>query len=888
LGVLGDGHTYAGAMRKVQLVALAAVAGALLTPASAAAKLRSPRLAGPANYVSVQELPAVNWQAVRGAAQYEYQISGDQKFRSVVGSGRTHNLSAALSKLQPDGTYWWRVRAVSAKGAVSGWSPARAIVKNWSAAPQILGGDGVSISWPATPLVLSWSRVPYANKYIVTIATDPALSNQVLGSVSQPVYTQGNSYAFPTTLAGGTYYWAVTPVDSEGHRGVRARVGSFNWNWPTATNTSFSNLSPDARVFDPYFSWNPVPGAARYDVEINQSPTFAAGSKWCCSTPTVGTSLAPQQDLGNNSTYWWRVRAVDANGNAGQWNDGQAFKKAFDAVPGQATIPNLTMRDSSGQPLTGVPVSTDTPLVTWDPVPGASRYELQLGVWNGSYCDFSLGTQYHVETATTAWTPLGKPGLSKPGPTAWPRAQTDFIPPTPGGTYCVRVLARADDDAHQQQVVSDWTYINGNAEPDGSPGPAFSYAAQPSTVSQTFAQYVQTGQYKLPAGGSSTTRTPYFTWNWLPGAKSYWVVLARDPLFTDVVDLGFTDVPAYAPRLANGAPLADKSTAYYWAVIPAPSLDGSGFGDDRPTQDQPQTFNKASLPPTLLQPADGATVSTWPTFRWSAAENARNYLLQVSQDPSFGKLLDNVTTDATAYTSSSTYPADTLLYWRVRGNDWTGQGLNWSPVQTFVRHLPGAAPLPGNPIGGDGLPVESWTGVPGAIAYDVHVDQGNGISNDYTVDSTAFAASERHGIGIIRWQVRPLFPTTTSVTVGGPFFAPQPYNLTLSAPAGAQGFKSGSRLVIGWRPDPAAKQYEVDVSNSQSFSSIISTQRVDGPAWAPDINWSLPSNRGRLYWRVAAVDTYGTVGSFASGSFLNGQPPAKHHNKHKKRHRRHK
>src|SRR5262249_29548653 len=152
--------------------------------------------------------------------------------------------------------------------------------------------------------------------------------------------------------------------------------------------------------------------------------------------------------------------------------------------------------------------------------------------------------------------------------------------------------------------------------------------------------------YIGPAEGASTPRTPLFTWNWLPGAKGYYVVVARDALFTQVVDIGFTNVPAYAPRLANGEPLSDETTTYYWAVIP---IGGPGFNDDV-LQDSPRAFNKASVPPTPLQPGDGSSVSTWPTFRWTAAENARNYHLQVSQDPSFGKLLDDVTTDATAYT----------------------------------------------------------------------------------------------------------------------------------------------------------------------------------------------------------------------------------------------
>jgi hypothetical protein len=92
-------------MRKIQLLSLAAVAAALVVPASAAARLRAPNLVGPANNAVVQELPTIMWKAVRRATLYEYQVSGDRKFTSIIGTGRTHNLAAALAKLQPDAGY---------------------------------------------------------------------------------------------------------------------------------------------------------------------------------------------------------------------------------------------------------------------------------------------------------------------------------------------------------------------------------------------------------------------------------------------------------------------------------------------------------------------------------------------------------------------------------------------------------------------------------------------------------------------------------------------------------------------------------------------------------------------------------------------------------------
>ena len=70
-------------------------------------------------------------------------------------------------------------------------------------------------------------------------------------------------------------------------------------------------------------------GAAGYQVEVNFSSDWAAGSKVCCDpinfltqASTLGTSLSPAVVLDNN-TYFWRVRAIDSEGNAGVWNVGR-------------------------------------------------------------------------------------------------------------------------------------------------------------------------------------------------------------------------------------------------------------------------------------------------------------------------------------------------------------------------------------------------------------------------------------------------------------------------------------------------------------------------------------------------------------------------------------
>ena len=133
-----------------------------------------------------------------------------------------------------------------------------------------------------------WSTVPHATKYLVAIATDEKLTNVVLGTAAKPQETDGTQFGLPIALSPGKYFWAVTPVrQRQGPRGVGsdgfAGSASFTWTWPTATATRVTDLDPDARVFDPQFSWDQIPGAAKYEVEINSAQDFPPNAKWCCA-----------------------------------------------------------------------------------------------------------------------------------------------------------------------------------------------------------------------------------------------------------------------------------------------------------------------------------------------------------------------------------------------------------------------------------------------------------------------------------------------------------------------------------------------------------------------------------------------------------------------------
>jgi hypothetical protein len=367
----------------------------------------------------------------------------------------------------------------------------------------------------------------------------------------------------------------------------------------------------------------------------------------------------------------------------------------------------------------------------------------------------------------------------------------------------------------------------------------------------------------------TTSRTPLFSWVRVPNASGYFVVISRDAGFTRIADIGYTQIPAYAPRWHSEstakAPLSDETTAYYWAVIPTGS---GGVPSEDPQVMHPHTFNKASIPPVVLGPVADSDVTAQPTFRWSEAENAREYRLQVSQDPTFGSPIDDVLTDSTAFTSSSTYPADTQLFWRVRANDWNGQGLNWSTTGTFRRRLVAPSAASDNQLTGELIPSLAWGPVEGATSYSVHVDQGDGKTKDFKIASPVFTPTSVYGTGIWHWQARSNFPTSSGGEVSSGYFPAIAYTRTLGPVRGVNALKSGSRVLITWDPDPAAKTYRAEISKTDAFGGTSESTRTVNTGWAPKLSSSAALAGGRLFWRVAPIDDGGSTGAYATGSFV--------------------
>ena len=301
-------------------------------------------------------VPALHWTSVSGAAQYQVQISAASDFSALLNpdpnSQLTKNTYYTLTTTVPDCTCYWRVRAVSSTGVSGAWSSATEWDKSSSAPTPTAPSDGDTVTYP-NPLVLSWDPVDGAQKYEVLIGDSPSLTGT-------PVETSATHYAPTGWLANGTHWWAVAVKDANNVTSAYSTPQSFDWEWPSAvsgltvtdTVDSTGDSYADDTIYEPRFSWDPVAGAAKYDVDISLDSNFATGST--TRYTTIGTSLSPTAVL-ENADYYWRVRAIDPASGVGDWTyggdaaaPGDSFSESYDTQ--SPSINNLRMTDVTSDP----------------------------------------------------------------------------------------------------------------------------------------------------------------------------------------------------------------------------------------------------------------------------------------------------------------------------------------------------------------------------------------------------------------------------------------------------------------------------------------------------------------------------------------------------------
>lgn len=552
---------------------------------------------------------------------------------------------------------------------------------------------------------------------------------------------------------------------------------------------SLTTPTAGSTVDQPVFSWEPVADAAYYEIEValdDQFVTVTDPGDEMAPSAIHGTTYIPTYTY-TAKTHYWRVRAISADGTEGEWSAARTFTRRWtnnDEAAG-VEVGSPASRVNNVRLLSGGPTPPlNEVALTWDPVPGAAYYDVQVGAvgsnesvtcrtphnilvppFDGSYTirgpmdpctsvispvrawidsptwsvpsagriaieseDVDTGDLVYVRFLNAAGTATVVPPFSAPVESVGgdPRAMTVTGPSPALAESKVQYFKAALPIEAQQTYYARVRAVdlpNGNDYPGGAVYGMWSDERR--EPGEALPSLVFTPDDPTPGSGSvfepvapddfdiAGTDAPLLRWEPVPGAVAYRVVIALDRDFTN-------RVASYKTRNAVMVPpetFDDNGPAgkYYWFAAPCVYSDIAQtevkcFFADPDAINNPSyvgRFTKNSAPVTDLSQApidEQANV----VLRWGDALTAAQgvspsftpggvagYQIQVTTGNwSKSKTL---ITDNLAYSSSVDQLASGTYRWRVRPLDGQDVPLAWAygPDFTIVRaQTPSPGPSP--------------------------------------------------------------------------------------------------------------------------------------------------------------------------------------------------
>ena len=630
-------------------------------------------------------------------------------------------------------------------------------------APAVTGGKD-SQGRPT----LKWNAVSGAAKYEVYRARSKD------GTYTKYSTTTGTSYTNTGYIENGnTYYYKVRALDANGTAGAWSSIVSVTYKQTLPAPAVTGGKDSQGR---PTLKWNAVSGAAKYEVYRARSKD---GTYTKYST-TTGTSYTNTGYIENGNTYYYKVRALDANGTAGAWS----------------SIVSVTYKQTLPAPaVTGGKDSQGRPTLKWNAVSGAAKYEVyRARSKDGDYIKYSTvtGTSY---------------------------TNTSYI--EDGNTYYYKVRALGSDG-----TAGAWSSI----------------------VSVTY-RAASTGTLSAPSvtGGKDSQGRPTLKWNAVSGAAKYEVYRARSK-DGDYIKYSTVTGTSYT----NTSYIEDGNTYYY--KVRALKSDGTAGAWSSIVS---VTYKQTLSAPTVT---GGNDAQGRPTLTWKAVTGAAKYEVYRarSKDGTYSKYS---TTTGTAYTNSSYLTSGATYYYKVRALDANGNAGPYSAVVSVTCRLKLTAPTVTGSTDSQGRPTLKWNAVTGAAKYEVY--RARSKDGDYIKYSTVTGTSYTNTSYIENgntyyYKVRALGSDGTA----GPDSTP--VSVTYKAPFGAPlvtGSKdSQGRPALKWDKVTDAAKYEVYRARSKDGTySLMSTQSATGYT-----NTSYLANGTTYYYKVRALKANGTASAYSS------------------------
>lgn len=189
--------------------------------------------------------------------------------------------------------------------------------------------------------------------------------------VFEDVAVVGTQLLLPDSVAlefGTKYTWKVQSIFSDGSSSAFSEVWDimlYDPGFIPAPKYPAAYIP----VSRPAFNWNPVVGAAQYEVELIERDS--GNQVWNLrGVEGTGATLPEGISLDMDKVYHWRVRAFDSEGGSSLWSDWLSFLYYDDGFAPELLAPTGS-------------ITSVRPTFSWSEMPNARSYEIEVREING-------------------------------------------------------------------------------------------------------------------------------------------------------------------------------------------------------------------------------------------------------------------------------------------------------------------------------------------------------------------------------------------------------------------------------------------------------------------------------------------------------------------------
>ena len=286
---------------------------------SAFAAVAVPNPLSPASGANLTSPLTISWSAVTdpsGILGYNWQVSTSSTFPTVTLQNSTNvGITQDTVSGLPNGTYFWRVQAVSGAFVKGAWSAARSfnitgIGAGQPGAPTMSPTKAYSTFHPLEVMTFNWSPVAGAASYVLQFSKDPSFPVTTTGTFNNIPNT---TYSFSTPDE-GSYSARVYAVNANGVAGVPSNIINYSifYNNPIAAPPAPLSPANGASLTLPIpVAWTDVanPQPSGYELQIAKDSGFQQIED---DSPQLNNANRTVLSLTAGQKFW-RVRSAQGD-----------------------------------------------------------------------------------------------------------------------------------------------------------------------------------------------------------------------------------------------------------------------------------------------------------------------------------------------------------------------------------------------------------------------------------------------------------------------------------------------------------------------------------------------------------------------------------------------